>query len=332
MGDRDRVEALEAIFLVRNFARRFGEPGAEPFLARLACRVKEHMFPVFETEFALAAGRGEIGGPTSEDREGPSPRRECECGQLALGKLDTCYDHRRSSSGANGKCPICFEAVGEAQVFTLTCAHSFHFACLRQLRNTRCPLCRREIENAPADFLAMLRARQDADAAERDYEEAASFGAGDGSLEGWLALAWPEDVGAGAGGVDVADRAAQMLRPSWFARERSGFVGSSPASTPLPFSPVLPRSLFGQPPWTWNIPSVAQEVGRAVRHAPRHRSPSAFTAAVAPSTASRPYQGLAASPILFHPSTELARALERSVAAARTRSDPIEEIDMEAVD
>ena len=61
MATPQQTAAQDAIFLVRNLARVFGEPGAEALLARLAARAQTHPFPVFEADSALAADRRRAG-------------------------------------------------------------------------------------------------------------------------------------------------------------------------------------------------------------------------------------------------------------------------------
>ena len=72
------------------------------------------------------------------------------------------------------KCAICLDSMKKNERYVLGCNHKFHKKCVQQLNDTRCPICRKDIEGIPEDTLDNLRERRCA--YNRDMEEQATRG------------------------------------------------------------------------------------------------------------------------------------------------------------
>jgi len=75
------------------------------------------------------------------------------------------------------QCPICQE---NGYLFQMSCSHSAHLECIRQMVKSECPLCRKEITNLPDNIeleIAANRGEHLKDMEEANFREAlAQFG------------------------------------------------------------------------------------------------------------------------------------------------------------
>ena len=54
-------------------------------------------------------------------------------------------DGREKENQDLGECTICIESLNQNKIVKLKCGHIFHFDCISQCVNCKCPLCRSDI-------------------------------------------------------------------------------------------------------------------------------------------------------------------------------------------
>ena len=54
----------------------------------------------------------------------------------------------------NNECPVCFDESEE--MFILSCKHRIHEECSKGLIDTKCPICRLEVENWPSEIQELI--------------------------------------------------------------------------------------------------------------------------------------------------------------------------------